>query len=105
MIIFHSARLHNNCFLWYDGKKQEAFALDILAEIKTQYETFGKARRQISDIILENPAKCCFLSLKEFAAAANTTDGAEILQGSWDQQLCGTEKVPAELYAHMDLTR
>lgn len=74
MIIFHSARLHNNCFLWYDGKKQEAFALDILAEIKTQYETFGKARRQISDIILENPAKCCFLSLKEFAAAANTTE-------------------------------
>ena len=35
--------------------------MDILAEIKTQYETFGKARRQISDIILENPAKCCFL--------------------------------------------
>ena len=48
--------------------------MDILAEIKTQYETFGKARRQISDIILENPAKCCFLSLKEFAAAANTTE-------------------------------
>lgn len=48
--------------------------MDLLAEIKTQYDTFGKARRQISDIILENPAKCCFLSLKEFAAAANTTE-------------------------------
>ena len=55
-------------------KQREAMDLDLLAEIKTQYDTFGKARRQISDIILENPAKCCFLSLKEFAAAANTTE-------------------------------
>lgn len=48
--------------------------MDILEEIKRQYDSFGKARRQISDIILESPAKCCFLSLKEFAAAANTTE-------------------------------
>lgn len=47
--------------------------MDILEEIKEKYACSNKVRRRISDLILENPAKCCFYSLKEFAAAANTT--------------------------------
>lgn len=47
--------------------------MDILEEIKKQYTTSNKVRRRIADLILEDPAKCCFYSLKEFSAAANTT--------------------------------
>ena len=47
--------------------------LDILEKIKAQYASSNKVRRRIADLILENPAKCCFYSLKEFASAASTT--------------------------------
>ena len=38
--------------------------LDILEKIKAQYASSNKVRRRIADLILENPAKCCFYSLK-----------------------------------------
>ena len=48
--------------------------MDILAELRTQFNTFGKARRKIAGFILEYPEKCSFLPLKDLAEQAGTTE-------------------------------
>ena len=48
--------------------------MDILDQIREQYDTFSKTRRRICDFILTAPEQCCFCSLKSFAQRTSTTE-------------------------------
>ena len=48
--------------------------MDILERIRTNYGSFSRPRQRISDCILPHPEQCCFLSLKDFARQAGTTE-------------------------------
>ena len=48
--------------------------MDILEQIRSRYDSFGKTRRRISDFILNEPEQCCFCSLKKFAEQTGTTE-------------------------------
>lgn len=52
--------------------------MDILNTINDQYGSFNKTRRRISDYILNNPARCCFFSLREFSEAVGSTEATVI---------------------------
>lgn len=48
--------------------------MDILEQIRAQYDSLNKTRQRISDCILSEPEQCCFCSLKAFARQAGTTE-------------------------------
>ena len=48
--------------------------MDILAQIRVNYDSFNRTRKRISDFILNSPEQCCFLSLKSFAQQVGTTE-------------------------------
>lgn len=48
--------------------------LNILDNIKVQYSRWNSTRKRIADRILSDPTRCSFLSIREFANLANTTD-------------------------------
>lgn len=48
--------------------------MDILEQIRKDYNSFSKTRRRICDFILNEPERCCFCSLKNFALQTNTTE-------------------------------
>ena len=48
--------------------------MDILEQIRSRYDSFGKTRRRICDFILNEPEQCCFCSLKKFAEQTDTTE-------------------------------
>ena len=48
--------------------------MDPIDRIRDAYQDMNTTRRRISDFILSNPAKCCFLSIREFADGAGCTD-------------------------------
>ncbi|WP_020613814.1 MurR/RpiR family transcriptional regulator [Sediminispirochaeta bajacaliforniensis] len=48
--------------------------MDILEQIKSEYPNYNSTRKRIASFILENPTRCCFLSLKEFAEEARSTE-------------------------------
>lgn len=74
--------------------------MDILEKIKRQYDSFHKVRRRISDEILGSPGACCFLSLKEFAAAADVTE-TTVLNYCRSLGLSSYVELRKELQAHM----
>lgn len=74
--------------------------LDILEKIKAQYASSNKVRRRIADLILENPAKCCFYSLKEFASAASTTQ-VTVLNFCRDLEIGSFVDLKKSLQGHM----
>lgn len=77
--------------------------MDLLEIIKGQYESLNKTRRKISDFLLGDPAKCCFLSLKEFAAAVDVTE-VTVLNYCRGLGLGSYIELKKELQTHM-LTR
>lgn len=74
--------------------------MDIFDRIKSLYDSFNKTRKRISDGILSAPAKCCFLSLKEFAAAMDVTE-TTILNYCHCLGLDSYVSLRKELQAHM----
>lgn len=46
----------------------------ILDRIRDSYQTMTTPRKRIADLILSEPAKCVFLSIREMAKQSNTTD-------------------------------
>ena len=52
---------------------KQAF-MSLIDRIRAAYPTYNKTRRRIASAILDNPAKCCFLSLKEFASLTGTAE-------------------------------
>ena len=47
--------------------------MDIFSRIREQYDEFNKAQLRIADYILQHPEVCGFASLRQFAAATDTT--------------------------------
>ena len=47
--------------------------MDIFSRIRDQYDEFNKAQHRIADYILQHPEICGFASLRQFAAATDTT--------------------------------
>lgn len=48
--------------------------MQLIERIRQAYPTYNKTRKRIASCILNNPAKCCFLSLKEFSALTETAE-------------------------------
>ncbi len=48
--------------------------MDIIEQIKTDFSTYNKTRKRIASYILDNPTKCCFLTLHEFARETQSTE-------------------------------
>lgn len=42
--------------------------MDVLEQIKNQYDTLSKTQKKIADYIQQHTNTCCFASLKEIAA-------------------------------------
>ena len=52
--------------------------MDVLTQIKNQYDTLSKTQKRIADYIQQHTNTCCFASLKEIAAATGTTEATVI---------------------------
>lgn len=52
--------------------------MDVLEQIKNQYDTLSKTQKKIADYIQQHTNTCCFASLKEIAAATGTTEATVI---------------------------
>lgn len=48
--------------------------MDVLGRIRSQYDTLSKTQRKIADYIQQHTNTCCFSSLRELAAATETTE-------------------------------
>ena len=48
--------------------------MNLIEQIKQEYPNMNTTRRKIADFIIENPAYCSFLSIREFAKGASCTD-------------------------------
>lgn len=48
--------------------------MDILEQIRANYNSFSRPRQRICDYILQHPEQCCFLPLKRFAQEVGTTE-------------------------------
>ncbi len=48
--------------------------MQLIDRIRREYPTYNKTRKRIAACILDNPARCCFLSLKEFASLTQTAE-------------------------------
>lgn len=74
--------------------------MDIFDQIKALYGGFNKTKKRISDGILTSTAKCCFLSLREFAAAMDVTE-ATVLNYCRSLGLDSYVELRRQLQAHM----
>lgn len=48
--------------------------MDVLGQIRSQYDTLSKTQKKIADYIQQHTNTCCFASLKEIAALTGTTE-------------------------------
>ena len=48
--------------------------MNLIEQIEQAYEGMNTTRKRIADFIIDNPAHCCFLSIREFALGAGCTD-------------------------------
>lgn len=48
--------------------------MDLIEQVRNAYPSFSETRKRIAKAILDNPADCCFLSLRDFAHFTDTTE-------------------------------
>lgn len=70
--------------------------MDIFSRIREQYDEFNKVQLRIADYILQHPEICGFASLRQFAAATDTT-AATVLSFSRRLGFEGFAEMKAEL--------
>lgn len=74
--------------------------MDILDRIRQEYDSLSRTRKKISDYILDNAAKCCFYSLKEFSSCVKVTE-ATVLSYCRGLGLGSFVDLKKELQTHM----